>query len=162
MPDSPSHLDRRAFCGCALAATALACGGGGGGGSGGGGTPPPPPNPDVATGQTKAALALNTPLPFNLGSGCAGAGFYLIKDAGGVYAVSATCTHLGGQPQISVGTQTGTAFKCSCHGSEFDLNGGNTLGPATSPLPHFQVREETAGGQLIVNTATTVSASTRI
>lgn len=155
----PKSLDRRVFCSiCALTVTSLACGGGGA-------APPPavpPPDPVINTGQTKAGLALDTPMGFSLGAGCSGAGFFLVKDAGGVFALKALCTHQGGQPQVNGGTQAGTVFKCPCHGSEFDLTGGVTLGPAPRSLDHLRVAEVTPGGALTVDTSQVVAASVRI
>lgn len=149
MSHDRDSLDRRSFCACALAVTAMACGGGGGGG-----TPPPTTGPKTTT-DTKGGLlatASGTVRDYrDLGA------FWLIRDALGIYAMTAICTHQG--CTIAEG---GSAFACPCHGSQYDLNGGNTLGPAVSPLVHFAVTEATPGGALVVNTASTVAASTRL
>ena len=151
----PSALDRRSFCLSALAAgLTVACGGGGGGAA------PAPANPQApgprTTTDTKAALLAlpdGTARDYrNLGN------FFLIKDATGIYAMTAVCTHMG----CTVGAPVGTQITCPCHGSQYDLNGGNTLGPATAPLVHFTVTEATPGGVLVVNTAQTVTATTRL
>ncbi len=157
----PHHLDRRIFCLTALATGgvlaaggALACGGAGGVPAP---TPPPvPTNGPHTTSDTKAGL-LGTPDGTardyrNLGN------FFLLKDAGGIYAMTAICTHMG----CTVGAPVGTQITCPCHGSQYDLGGGNLLGPATVPLVHFSVTEATPGGALVVNTAQTVAASTRL
>ncbi len=154
-PDPSCSLDRRALCLGALAAgMTLACGGG----SGGSATFAPAANTPGAltTTDTRAALLAapdGTVRDYrNLGS------FLLIKDGGGIYAMTAVCTHLG----CTVGLPAGGRIVCPCHGSEYNLAGGNLVGPAPSPLVHFQVAEASPGGFLVVNTGTTVSASTRL
>lgn len=55
-------------------------------------------------------------------------------DEATVLAYTAVCTHQG----CSVGTGTGTTFKCPCHGSEFSkLDGSVTQGPAKAPLARY-------------------------
>ncbi len=149
------NLDRRCFCtGALIAGLTLACGGGGYP------APPPastpPPSGPLTTTDTKAGLlaaATGTVRDYrNLGN------FFLIRDATGIYAITAVCTHMG----CTVGAPVGTQITCPCHGSQYDLNGGNTLGPAIQPLAHFQVTEASAGGLLVVNTAQTVVATARL
>jgi len=154
-PLDPSRgLDRRLFCLSALAAgTALACGGGGGSSTP---TPAPPATGPRTTTDTKAgmlALADGTTRDYrNLGN------FFLMKDATGIYAMTAVCTHMG----CTVGLPVGTTITCPCHGSQYDLAGGNLLGPAVNPLVHFAVTEGSPGGALVVNTAQAVAASVRL
>ncbi len=148
-------MDRRLFCLSSLTAgVALACGGGGGAAS----TPAAPAlaGGPLSTTDTKAGL-LATPDGTtrdyrNLGN------FFLMKDATGIYAMTAICTHLG----CTVGLPNGSLILCPCHGSQYNLAGGNVVGPATQPLVHFSVAEASPGGVLVVNTALTVSASTRL
>jgi nitrite reductase/ring-hydroxylating ferredoxin subunit len=153
MPDQPSTLDRRSFCACALAATALACGGGGGGATATGPTLPPA-GPKTTT-DTKAALlatANGTVRDYrNLGA------FWLIHDATGIYAMTAVCTHQG----CIIG-QGGPAFACPCHGSEYNLGGTVTQGPATQALRHYAVSEPTPGAALVVDTSQVVAADVRL
>ena len=148
-------MDRRLFClGALSAGVALAC-------SGGGGAAPAPTAPaagggPLTTTDTKAVL-LATPDGTtrdyrNLGN------FLLLKDATGIYAMTTICTHLG----CSVGLPNGSLILCPCHGSQYNLAGGNVVGPATLPLVHFAVTEASPGGFLVVNTAQTVPASTRL
>jgi Rieske Fe-S protein len=110
----------------------------------------------MTTADTKAALlatADGTTRDYrNLGN------FFLIKDATGIYAMTTICTHMG----CAVGVPVGSQITCPCHGSQYNLSGGNTLGPATQPLVHFAVTEATPGGFLVVNTAQTVAASMRL
>ncbi|MFN7958930.1 MAG: Rieske (2Fe-2S) protein [Holophagaceae bacterium] len=161
-PDAPdprpaaADLDRRCFCaGVLLTGLALACGGGGGYPAPPPTSPPPPSGP-LTTSDTKAGL-LATPSGTvrdyrNLGN------FFLVRDATGIYAMTAICTHMG----CTVGAPVGSQITCPCHGSQYDLNGGNTLGPATLPLVHFSVTEPTPGGMLVVNPAQIVGASVRL
>jgi len=109
------------------------------------------------------AQANGTAHHFGTGAACPGVagaaqGVYLVRDADGIYAVSASCTHLGGL----VAPNGSGGFTCPCHGSQFSLNGVPTQGPAASNLPHYLVSEVTPGGMLQINTASVVSASTRL
>lgn len=157
-PPAPlgSGADRRAFCLGALAAgLALASSGCGGGPAA---TPEsgPAPTLPVTTADTKAGL-LATPDGTtqdyrNQGS------FFLVKDATGIYAITAICTHLG----CTVGLPSGGRFLCPCHGSQYDLGGANLVGPAVLPLAHLEVSEATPGGFLIVNPARPVAPAARL
>jgi nitrite reductase/ring-hydroxylating ferredoxin subunit len=166
-----SLLDRRSFCvSCVAAITGMACGGGGGGGST---STPKPTSQEINSNKTRANLVMNQPLlsSGNPTTGCstAGAGFFLVKDAGGVYAMRASCSHEAHQLEPGTSAIVGTAIKCSCtqaqHGSEYDINGVVTRGPGggtTSPLDHYRVREEAGTGFLIVDVLQFVPAATRI
>jgi nitrite reductase/ring-hydroxylating ferredoxin subunit len=154
MPKPTAALDRRTFCACSLAATALACGGGGGGSASTPGPAPIPPGPKTTT-DTKAGLLATTAGTIrdyrDLGA------FWLIRDAGGIYAMTAICTHQG----CTLG-QGGPAFACPCHGSQFDLAGAVAQGPAATGLAHLAVTEPTPGAPLVVNTGQPVPAGTRL
>lgn len=81
------------------------------------------------------------------------------RDANGVYAMSAVCTHAGcllddGASTIAVG------LDCPCQGSTFDGNGAVTRGPARSPLQHYAVTNAADGG-ITVDYSQAVSAGTR-
>lgn len=175
-PSTPAEagtgFDRREFCACALGLAALAavtsCGGGGGGATSAPPPPPPPPGP-VTTSETKAGLLAQPPgtvrdYTVPASGSCpqvAGAaqGYYLVRDSAGIYAFSASCLHLGGHVNP---TQTG--FGCPCHGSQYDLNGTVTVGPAPvgSVLPHYEVSESSPGGVLVIDPAKSVSAAARL
>lgn len=159
-PDAPEprrpeeNLDRRTFCASALLMGLAACSGGGYP------APPPasapPPGGPLTTTDTKAGL-LATPAGTvrdyrNLGN------FFLIRDDTGIYAMTAICTHMG----CTVGAPIGTQITCPCHGSQYDLNGGNTRGPAVMPLVHYRVSEASAGGPLVVDPTQTVGAAVRL
>jgi Rieske Fe-S protein len=166
-------FNRREFCACALALAAAAalpgCGGGGGGYTSAPPPPPPPPPSPVTTTETKAGLLgqpagtvrdyttlANGACPLVVGIA---QGYYLIRDSGGIYAISASCLHQGGHIDPS---QAG--FACPCHGSHYDLNGTVTVGPAPvgAVLQHYDVSEVSPGGVLEIDPAKPVSSTTRL
>lgn len=53
--------------------------------------------------------------------------------AGDYRAFNNVCTHAG----CGIWQFTGRRMVCSCHGSEFDLEGMNVVGPAPDPLPRY-------------------------
>jgi len=73
---------------------------------------------------------------------------YVIGVAGGVYALSAVCTHLG---CITRFRSEQRVIACPCHGSVFDLEGNVVHGPAPRPLQWLDVTEDPAGN-LVVDT----------
>src|ERR1039457_6254105 len=81
------------------------------------------------------------------------AGIYIVHAAEGIYALSATCTHLGcltaWKPELGI-------IACPCHGSKFNRRGVKVDGPAPRPLPWLKVwiGDE---GDLLVDRSTTVS-----
>jgi len=84
----------------------------------------------------------------------------LARDANGVYAMSAVCTHAGCLLDDSSST-IASGLYCPCHGSTFDGSGAVTNGPARSPLEHFAVTIA-ADGSITVDGSQTVSSSTRV
>ena len=78
------------------------------------------------------------------------------RDGAGLYAFSATCTHMGGA--ISLTDATGTSA-CPSHQSMFGPNGEVLRGPATRPLPHFAVKQ--CEGRVFVDPFTIVPPDTR-
>jgi len=81
------------------------------------------------------------------------------RDANGVYAMSAICTHAG--CFLDDGAQTIAAgLGCPCHGSTFDGNGTVTHGPANTALQHYAVAIA-ADGSITVDGSQPVSADTR-
>jgi Rieske Fe-S protein len=81
------------------------------------------------------------------------------RDAGGLYAMSAACTHAGCMLDVfSAGS--GEELSCPCHGSLFDANGEVTRGPARAPLQHYQV-DVAADGTITIQGGTPVSAEAR-
>jgi cytochrome b6-f complex iron-sulfur subunit len=88
-----------------------------------------------------------------------GEAVYLGRDADGLYAMSAACTHAG--CMLSVASAGGAEeLSCPCHGSLFDANGEVTRGPARDPLQHFQV-DLAADGTITIQGGITVTADAR-
>ena len=65
------------------------------------------------------------------------------RDAGGLYAMTAVCTHQG--CLVSVVGAAPQSLSCPCHGSTFSNTGAVTGGPARAPLQHFQVQVAASG-----------------
>ena len=74
---------------------------------------------------------------------------YVVGGNGGIFALSAVCTHLG---CITRYVSDEGAIACPCHGSRFDLEGNVTHGPAPRPLPWLEVKLDEAGN-LVVDTS---------
>lgn len=103
---------------------------------------------------------------------------YVCRDANGIFAFDAECTHLG--CNVRPTAYTGTActpdmqappvgmqvtglkqgFNCCCHGATYDPNAQVTGGPAPRSLDHFLVCT-TVSGQIAVDTAQVVDPKTR-
>jgi cytochrome b6-f complex iron-sulfur subunit len=77
---------------------------------------------------------------------------YVIGTSGGVYALSAVCTHLG---CITRFRSDENVIACPCHGSRFDLEGNVVGGPAPRPLPWIEVQAD-ASGALLVDTSVVI------
>jgi nitrite reductase/ring-hydroxylating ferredoxin subunit/uncharacterized membrane protein len=70
-----------------------------------------------------------------------GADVLLVRQGERVYAIANTCTHRGGP--LSDGELVDGCVKCPWHQSVFRLDdGGVEQGPATTPQPAYDVREE--------------------
>jgi len=82
------------------------------------------------------------------------------RDAQGVYAMSAICTHSGCDMSGGQGTVSASGIFCNCHGSAFDADGNVLQGPARSALEHYAVTIDGAG-QITVDTSQVVAAATR-
>jgi nitrite reductase/ring-hydroxylating ferredoxin subunit len=70
------------------------------------------------------------------------------RDAGGVYALTLTCSHSGCNMAVD-GSVSMAEIDCSCHGSRFDANGNVAKGPAPDPLQHFAVEIDPMGMMMI-------------
>ncbi|HJU84701.1 MAG TPA: Rieske (2Fe-2S) protein [Holophagaceae bacterium] len=77
---------------------------------------------------------------------------YIIGGPGGVFALSAVCTHLG---CITRYLSDENVIACPCHGSRFDLEGNVVHGPAPRPLQWVEVKADQAGN-LLVDTSVVV------
>jgi len=81
---------------------------------------------------------------------------YVCRDARGLFAVSAICTHYACLADLD-----GAGFTCPCHGSRFALDGSVEVGPAKAPLAHYALSIG-ADGLLVVDTCTRVPFDTRL
>lgn len=68
-------------------------------------------------------------------------GFFIIRNGGHLFAVSAICTHRN----CKLDPEPDHSFYCECHGSTFDPNGKVTAGPAVRDLPIFPTVTDAAG-----------------
>jgi nitrite reductase/ring-hydroxylating ferredoxin subunit len=96
------------------------------------------------------AFVLNTPKYFATGN------FFVVRDSGGLFAVSARCTHQGVTVAVS-----GTEYRCPAHGATFMFNGTVTGGPTSTSLSHFSMCL-LSNGHVGVAAGTTVPAATRL
>jgi nitrite reductase/ring-hydroxylating ferredoxin subunit len=109
-----------------------------------------PPTGPVAAGNVSA---------LSVGSLLVMENIVVARDADGVYAMSAVCTHQGCFVNDAGGTIAG-GLHCPCHGSAFDGNGTVTHGPAGSALQHYAVTIA-SDGSMTVEGGQPVTASTR-
>ncbi|MFV0389661.1 MAG: ubiquinol-cytochrome c reductase iron-sulfur subunit [Pyrinomonadaceae bacterium] len=79
----------------------------------------------------------------------------VFRDAGGVYAISTICTHLGCIVKTSK-----DGFDCPCHGSGFTADGTVRKGPAPKPLPWLKVTK--VGPAYAVDEEKTVPTGTKV
>ena len=141
MSDTPGTSRRRFLAMVVAGAAAPGCGGSHGASAQAFG--------DVAAG-TVSSLPGGALVAVSGVSACVG------HDAGGLYAMTLTCTHQGCEASV-----VGDQVACPCHGSVFDSNGAVVNGPATEPLVHFAVSVDTTGN-ITVHGGTEVDASTRV
>ena len=162
-----NSLTRRQFCAAGGASLALCACGGGSSGSGHQQEEPP----DLAAPTDLALPPLDLSQPTCSGTFDAGpatalavgqakffacAKVYVLRDAGGIYALTAVCTHM----HCTVAFM-GSDFQCPCHMSAYNLNGAVISPPAMLPLQHFDCSFD-ASGNVIVDPGKTVDATTRL
>lgn len=99
---------------------------------------------------------------------------FIARESDGMYAMSATCTHLGctvkmvnlSQPKkVQIhGKQVEIAreFHCPCHGSKYYGDGTNYAGPAPKPLSWYRLETAAEDGQLVVDLSRTVNKDFRL
>jgi nitrite reductase/ring-hydroxylating ferredoxin subunit len=119
--------------------------------------PPPdamPQGPQCAGGEHDVGLpstfAMNTPVLFS------SLNFYVVRDAGGLFALSSRCTHEQAQNNVSSGH-----FHCPRHGANFQFTGAIISGPVSQPLRHYGMCI-LASGHVGVNTSQVVTSTTRL
>lgn len=71
---------------------------------------------------------------------------YVVHNEAGLFALSATCTHLGCLTQYE---KENNRIFCPCHGSRYDTSGTVTNGPAPRALARFSLTVE--DGMLVID-----------
>lgn len=108
---------------------------------------------------TSPSKKFSVTLPDTLAEGEAfvppGRSVAVYKDAGGVFAISTICTHLGCVVKANPG-----GFECPCHGSRFAADGSVTKGPAPKALPWLKVTAD--GNHLQIDENETVPEGTKV
>lgn len=97
-----------------------------------------------------STFMMNTPVYFST------AKFFVVRDAGGLYAVTAKCTHEGIACTVS-----SARFRCPKHGALFTFDGAIISGPVTKPLVHYAMCLMT-NGHVGVTPNALVPATTRL
>lgn len=71
----------------------------------------------------------------------------LLQHDDGIHAFEGTCPHMG--CGLWEGKLEGHVVTCQCHGSQFDVTDGTLIhGPATAPVPSYDVRSRTGRVQV--------------
>jgi len=136
-------------------------GSGSGSGSGTGVLPDAGVTPDdgnaatcPSTGVTDVGMpstfTTNVPKYFSTGN------FFVVRDSGGLYALTARCTHDG----VTISAES-SDFYCPAHGATFTFNGTVTNGPAFTNLVHYAMCT-LSNGHVGVVKSQTVSQSQRL
>ncbi len=165
------ELSRRDFCAFGVVGIALvSCTDGSSGviqtgalGAGDDGMPPdgatatpdaPQTGPTCGTGALDVGAAntyvVGTPKFFSSGT------LFVIRDANGLFALTASCTHEGKTCDIQ-----GTRIHCPRHNALFTFDGAVISGPVSQPLKHYAMCT-LANGNVGVLKTMTVPAATRL
>ena len=84
------------------------------------------------------------------------------RDAGGIYAMTAICTHAGCDLSGVNGTiGADKHITCGCHGSVYSADGTVISGPAGSPLQHWKTTVA-ADGNITVEVGTNATPEDRV
>ena len=70
-------------------------------------------------------------------------GFYIVREAGKLYAVSSNCTHK--RCLVTPENDGRVELACECHGSRFTETGVVIKGPARVSLPHLGIMLDSTG-----------------
>lgn len=97
-----------------------------------------------------SSFVTNTPVYNSTGR------FFVVRDAGGLFAVTARCTHEGAICAVS-----GSDYRCPRHGALFTFDGTIISGPVVTPLQHYAMCT-LANGHVGVDTTKTVAKSARL
>ncbi len=82
---------------------------------------------------------------------------FVVRDGGGLYALTSVCTHQG----ATIIQRSSTQFYCPRHGATFDMNGNATGGPTKVALVHYSLCLLSTG-HVAVDTTLRVTAGTRL
>jgi Rieske Fe-S protein len=106
-----------------------------------------PRGEDAPTGKTRVVSAGDVSQYAGDGvySGFREQGFFVIRQGGRLFALSAICTHR----KCKLAAESDRSFFCKCHGSTFDPGGHVTKGPARLDLPALETWLDEKG-QLLV------------
>jgi nitrite reductase/ring-hydroxylating ferredoxin subunit len=106
----------------------------------------------------RGAIDVGMPSSFSLNQPVyvASKNVFIVRDASGLYALTARCTHQG----VTVDART-TEFYCTGHGATFNFNGDVTHGPATTPLQHYAMCM-LSNGHVGVDTSMPVAKTVRL
>jgi nitrite reductase/ring-hydroxylating ferredoxin subunit len=119
-----------------------------------------PGTPDAMTGPACTGTATDVGVGSAFTSGApklfTSGAFFVVRDAGGLYAVSSRCTHEGATNGVS-----GTRFRCPRHGALFNFDGSIISGPVSRVLVHYAMCVM-PGGHVGVMTGQTVDAGARL
>lgn len=81
---------------------------------------------------------------------------FVVRDANGLYALTAKCPHQG----VTITAQS-SKFHCNAHGADFTLTGTVTDGPTTRSLQHYGLCL-LANGNVGLQSSTKVDAGVRL
>src|SRR6516164_2372277 len=82
------------------------------------------------------------------------AAIYVVRTAGGFFALSAICTHLG---CLTAYKSDLAIIACPCHGSKFNREGVKIEGPAPRPLPWLRMWMSDEGNLMVDRSQAIVS-----
>ncbi len=97
-----------------------------------------------------ATFVTGSPKYFSAGN------FFVARDSGGLYALTAKCTHEGATTVVQGGD-----FYCPRHGATFSFVGAPLSGPVSVALKHYAMCTM-SNGHVGVETSMVVSQSTRL
>jgi nitrite reductase/ring-hydroxylating ferredoxin subunit len=97
-------------------------------------SPPDASPPDAGATCASSFTDVGAASSFTTGSPTlfSSARYFVVRDSGGLYALSSICTHQG-----AALTNDGSEFYCPRHGATFDYDGNILGGPVSVPLVHY-------------------------
>ena len=110
----------------------------------------------AGAGLNIADLVLNSATPVMINA----EPIFICRDAKGVYALNARCTHVGTNVNLKNAQDATQGFQCPLHFATYDFNGDHATAPAPSPLKHYLVCT-TLSGTVVVDTEQEVASNVR-